>query len=182
VKYSKILIKSLILIFACQFVQAAQSAAKNTSKVNMASVGFLSQVKGDVFVNGKPASSGEKINLNSEISTGKNGQLKLLVGDGTVASVGYNTVLQVEKYSLTQNKKKIANKTIHNETVQFGLLKGSVRVMLNKDEHIVRLATVHAGDAFGVLQEGEAHFMCDSTCAAKIEALKKAPSKKSVKK
>lgn len=130
-------------------------------------VGALAQVKGSVWLNGFPAKTGAAITPDSEIVTGPDGTVMVLIGEGMVAAIGYNTLAQVESFEKPVTKIRKSKSVIKNELAQVNLRMGSLRMLVRKDSDTVRLATVRAGDAFGIVKDGEALFTCDLECAKK---------------
>lgn len=154
---------SQLLICLSLFI-TFNSEAKTSAKTQY-QIGALAKVQGAVLINGRPAKSGDAIFANSSVVTDGESTVTVLLGEGMVALLGYNSVLELEKFSNAPTKIKNSKSTIKNELAQFNLRLGSVRMLVRKDNDTVRLATVRAGDSFGIVKDGEAHFNCDVKCA-----------------
>jgi ribosomal protein L24E len=142
--------------------KANKTATQKNQKIE---IGRLAQVKGDVWLDGVKAKSGTFISKNSEIVTGQKGSTMVLIGEGMVAAVGYNSNIVIENLDNPLTKIKKSNFVIKNEMADINLKSGSVRMLVRKDNNTVRLATVRSGNAFGIVKDGEAHFTCDAACA-----------------
>lgn len=175
-KLSNLLISILALLVFTNLHAAPLSVKKKAGKPVEPSASFLSAIKGEVLVNGKPASSGDKIEANATIITKKDGQARLLMGDSMVAAIGNDSQVVLEKFDVKQSDSKVLKTVIKNENAQLHLLKGSLRMMVAKEDNTIRMATIHSGDAFGIVQSGEARFVCDEACVAKLESEKQLQS------
>jgi hypothetical protein len=155
---------NLVLFLIAVITGANANAVAPTFKTTAeGDIGFVAQVSGDVKIDGLPIKSGAKLKIGSNIQTGVDGKLQLFIGQGIVAAVGFDSKVKVEKF-----EKKSVSK-IPTESAQVELARGSLRCLVNQSSGVVRIATVRSGDAFGVVKDGEAHFLCNEACAQKYE-------------
>ena len=124
-----------------------------------ADIGFLAGSTGPVRLNGVKAKNGDPLTVGSRIVTGEKGKVQILLGDGIVALVGYNSRIQLEHGT--------------RDTAQFELLSGSLRLLVSEAGGVHRSAVVRSGDAFATVSGGEGHFQCDSACEQKVDETRK---------
>jgi hypothetical protein len=158
------------LFLVSNSAEASAQKIKPTAKVIPLSA-TLSDVVGDVQLNGMPAKNGDVIKIGSKLKTGEAGKVKALLGSGTVSVIGYNTQVVLEKNEIDSNK---------IETILLALQKGSVRYLVSEKGNS-KIAMVRAGDAIGSTRGGEALFNCEGDCND-TAVTKKIPVKKVMKK
>lgn len=146
-----------------KFLLVAFLSVASNAFAAVGEIGFLGGIVGEVKVNGTPAKSGDQLKIGAKIETGNDGKVQVLLGTGMVATIGYGSTAFIEKFE----SKRTQN--IPFETAQLGLHKGSLRFLVSSSGGVVRLGTVHSGDAFGIVKNGESHFKCNEACAKKFE-------------
>jgi hypothetical protein len=149
----------------------SNTAIARSKKLTQALSATLLDVVGDVQLDGVAAKNGDALKIGSKLSTGEKGQVKALLGSGTVSMIGYNTTVVLEKNEI--DSKKI-------ETMLLALKKGSLRYLVS-DKGNSKLAMVRSGDAIGSTRGGEALFSCDGDCSDYVPPAK-TPAKKPMKK
>jgi hypothetical protein len=109
-----------VALFSVASVSIGQTAAVDTPRV-----GTFKQVEGEAWVgkaaDGRTAVSGDGIQINQRISTGKKGAASITLKDGTVLTIGPNSTMDLSQFEF--------NTTTHNGNFLLDLVQGSVRVV-----------------------------------------------------
>ncbi len=109
-----------IAMFSVTSVSIGQTAATDTSRV-----GTFKQVEGEAWVGQaaerRAAVSGEGIQTNQRISTGKTGAASITLKDGTVLTMGPSSMMDLSQFEF--------NTTTQDGNFLLDLIQGSVRVV-----------------------------------------------------
>lgn len=112
-------------LIACSLALATLSISSLTLAQTDERIGTFKGIQGEAWV-GQPAerkaaASGDGVNNNDHLSTGKTGAATVTLKDGTVLTIGPNTSMDLSAYTF--------NSTTHEGNFLLDLLQGSVRVV-----------------------------------------------------
>ena len=109
-----------IALFSVTSVSIGQTAAADTPRV-----GTFKQVEGEAWMgkaaDGRAAFSGDGLQINQRISTGKTGAASITLKDGTVLTMGPNSTMDLSQFEF--------NSTTQDGNFLLDLIQGSVRVV-----------------------------------------------------
>lgn len=117
-------------LIACSLVLSLMgfstaSSGQTTSPANNGRIGTFKQIEGEAWIGPadarRAASSGDAVQLNDRLSTGKTGAAAITLKDGTVITLGPNTTVDLNQFAF--------NTTTQEGNVLIELLQGSVRVV-----------------------------------------------------